>query len=381
MGEVGGDLPVRHIWKLVTMQRWTGEQRGFAVTAYLENGRSFISAQREFRRHFHLAPRAPVPSRKAIAVWANNLTTTGETTQKRGGSVRTVRTPENVEAVRLSVTRSPRRSARRHSVALGLSPRTVRRILHDDLHLHPYKIQIVQALNPRDYPIRIGFCEHMLRLFEDDPLLAHNLWMSDEAHFHLSGYVNKQNFRYWSAVNPQELHERPLHSAKVTVWCAVSSNGIIGPYFFEDDDSRAVTVTSARYVQMLENFLIPELRRFPVNENTYFQQDGATSHTARVSMDLLRNLFPNRLISRNGDIQWPPRSPDLSSCDYFLWGYLKSKVFENRPRTVQDLKFRIGQEVRAITPAILRRVSENFRMRLRQCVQNGGRHLTGVIFK
>ena len=64
--------------------------------------------------------------------------------------------------------------------------------------------------------------------------------MSDEAHFHLSGFVNKQNFRYCSTTN---LHERPLHTSKVTVWCAISSFGIIGPYFFKDERERAVTVT------------------------------------------------------------------------------------------------------------------------------------------
>jgi hypothetical protein len=43
-----------------------------------------------------------------------------------------------------------------------------------------------------------------------------NILMMDEAHFHLSGSVNKQNFRYWAAENPHELHQCPLHSAKVT---------------------------------------------------------------------------------------------------------------------------------------------------------------------
>jgi hypothetical protein len=40
--------------------------------------------------------------------------------------------------------------------------------------------------------------------------------------------------------NPIELHERPLHNSKVTVWCAISSFGIIGPYFFEDGKEKAV---------------------------------------------------------------------------------------------------------------------------------------------
>jgi hypothetical protein len=50
--------------------------------------------------------------------------------------------------------------------------------------------------------------------------------------FHLSGTVNKHNFRYWAAENLQELHARPLHSPKVTVWCTLSSIDVIGPYFF-----------------------------------------------------------------------------------------------------------------------------------------------------
>ena len=114
--------------------------------------------------------------------------------------------------------------------------------------------------------------------------------MSDEAHFRLSEFVNKQSFLYWSATNPIERHERPLHNSKVTVWCTISSFGIIGPYFFEDERQRALTVTGPRYVHMLENFLGPELARHPVTEETFFQQDGATSHTARDSKAAVRNF-------------------------------------------------------------------------------------------
>ena len=54
-----------------------------------------------------------------------------------------------------------------------------------------------------------------------------NILLSDKCHFHVSGYVNKQNCHYWAPNNPNKLHWHPLHSAKVIVCCAVSSHGII----------------------------------------------------------------------------------------------------------------------------------------------------------
>jgi len=64
-------------------------------------------------------------------------------------------------------------------------------------------------------------------------------------------------------------------------------------------------------------------------------------------MAAVRNLFPNHVISRCGDITWPARSPDLAACDFFLWGYLKSQVFKApAPHTVQELKHQIQQEVK-----------------------------------
>ncbi|PNF42816.1 hypothetical protein B7P43_G13094, partial [Cryptotermes secundus] len=118
-----------------------------------------------------------------------------------------------------------------------------------------------------------------------------------------------------STLNPKEIYERPLHSSKVTEWCAISSFGIIGLYFFEDEWERAVTVTGPRYIHMLESFLSPALACLPVKEETFFQQDGATFHTAGASMAVANNLFPNHVISTYGDIIWPARSPDLSTCD------------------------------------------------------------------
>jgi hypothetical protein len=107
-------------------------------------------------------------------------------------------------------------------------------------------------------------------MINDNPDLVNNLLMSDEVHFQLLGFVSKQNFHYLSSENPQRFHEKLLHSVKVTIWYAISSFGIVGPYFFEDGDGHTVTVNSQRYVSMFENFLGPELVRYPVNEDTFF---------------------------------------------------------------------------------------------------------------
>jgi len=115
--------------------------------------------------------------------------------------------------------------------------------------------------------------------------------MSDEAHFHLTGLVNKHNCRYRSDWHPLELIQKPLHSSKVTVWCAVAAFAIIGPYFFEDERENACTVTSECYAHMLQDFFIPHLQGLPVNKTTYFQQDGATSHTAKIAMNICAHFF------------------------------------------------------------------------------------------
>ncbi|GFS93819.1 DUF4817 domain-containing protein [Trichonephila clavipes] len=117
--------------------------------------------------------------------------------------------------------------------------------------------------------------------------------------------------------NPQVYVETPLHPEKVTVWCALWAGGIIGPYFFKNDEGYNVTVNGDWYRAMITNFFIPELNNHDV-QKLWFQQDGATCHTARATIDLLKDTFGDRLISRFGPVNWPPRSCDLTPLDYFL---------------------------------------------------------------
>ena len=56
------------------------------------------------------------------------------------------------------------------------------------------------------------------------------------------------------------------------------------------------------------------------------------------TMDTLRAKFGGPLITRNFPVKWPPRSCDLTPLDYFLWGYVKSKVYANQPATLEELE-------------------------------------------
>ncbi|GFV80910.1 transposable element Tc3 transposase [Trichonephila clavipes] len=114
---------------------------------------------------------------------------------------------------------------------------------------------------------------------------------------------------------------------------------------------------------MITNFFIPELNNHDVHE-LWFQQDGATYHTARATIDLLKDTLGDRLISRFGPVNWPPRSCDLTPLDYFLWGYVKSLVYVDKPQTLDHLEDNIRRVIADIRPQMLEKVIENWTSRL-----------------
>jgi hypothetical protein len=87
------------------MEPWTGAQRPFAVKAFYKNGDSFMIAQHEFRKEFEIHRNRAVPSAHAIKTWVRNLEATGSSLKKKGGSVKTVRTPDNIAVVRDGIER------------------------------------------------------------------------------------------------------------------------------------------------------------------------------------------------------------------------------------------------------------------------------------
>ena len=146
--------------------------------------------------------------------------------------------------------------------------------------------------------------------------------MTYGAHFRLNGFVNKQNFRYWRVEDLIILSEKELHPQCVTVWCVITCDLIVDPYFFENVERFTEIVNGEKYRHILNIFLSPVIIHLRNRHELWFQQDGATFYTANETMDVLQEMFGNNIIPHRAALTWPPTS-DLSYPYYYIWGYLK----------------------------------------------------------
>jgi len=138
---------------------------------------------------------------------------------------------------------------------------------------------------------------------------------------------------------------------------------------------------------MLEGFAWPELERAYADAENFtlddlvFMQDGAPPHFG--GLEWLDNHFEDRWMGRGthahpAPYPWPPRSPDLTPMDYFLWGYLKTKVYANKLTytSVAEMKTAIEREMRAVPIAMIRKaLTDGYRRRLQACVMSNGGHI------
>lgn len=252
---------------------------------------------------------------------------------------------------------------------LGVPRSTAHRILRS-VRYHPYRITLTQALSLQDRQNRINFCNWALERLNEEPDFFRYVLFSDEATFQSTGSLNRHNCHYWSVENPhwtQQIDHQ--HRWSLNVWCGIVDGQINGPYFFDG------TVDGPNYLQFLQNELPVLMEDVPLatRQRAWFQQDGAPPHFARVVRDYLNIHFPNRWIGRGGFVSWPPRSPDLTPLDFYLWGYVKDIVYTNRPTTPVDLKQRIRDAIANIPAVVLRSVIGNFQRRLELCLnENGG---------
>lgn len=175
-----------------------------------ENNHSVITTQRAFPLYFGIARAKSVSSANSIKFWIRQWKEMGSILNGCShGASRTTRTPENVQLVRETVDRSLRRRRLLWKSRIVLWEE----VIHEDLLFHPYKLMMVQEFNITSYGNYKNICREVLQQI----LSTTTFFCSYKAHFHLSGTVNKQNFRYWAEKHPRQFYEKPPHSFKVTV--------------------------------------------------------------------------------------------------------------------------------------------------------------------
>lgn len=359
---------------------WSDVQKAACVEAYILT-KSYDETRRLFLKKFNLNHRKLnlAPPKSCVKKWVEKFRKEGSFSKRQGGKRRSVRTEDAIRKVEDSVAHSPKRSVRRRSQCLGLKRSSLHNILKKDLHLHPYRLQVHQTLTPPDLEKRVK----MAKWLEQHPPVFDKLWFSDEAHFWLSGHVNSRNAVHWGSSLPDEVLSKPLHSQKVTVWMAMRrGGGTIGPFFFEDEEGEAVTINQERYVSAaLEPFWEELGRRRGIHRHEeWLQQDGATPHTAKKSLEWLHHHFRNRLISLKTAVPWSPHSPDLSPLDFFLWGFLKDRVYTEKPETTRQLKDAIITEVSHIPSEMVDNAVTHLQtVRLPAVIRRKGAHVEHLL--
>ena len=94
----------------------------------------------------------------------------------------------------------------------------------------------------------------------------------------------------------------------------------------------------------MNEFLFTKIEEEDIG-NTWFQQDGATCHTAEATLDVLLPVFEDRIFSRRANVVWPTPSCDLTPLDYYLWGANKDKCYADKPETIDALKCNIREAI------------------------------------
>lgn len=159
------------------------------------------------------------------------------------------------------------------------------------------------------------------------------------------------------------------------IWVGIIDTDIVGPFFFE------ANVNAESYLRMLGDNVIPALHALGHDpQGIIFQHDGAPAHAAYVVCDYLKENFLS-FIGRHGDIYWPPRSPDLSMLDFFLFGNINALVYRPegpgrlRAQDLDELKARIIHAMQTVTPETLKKVHESLIRRLYKCIAVNGQHI------
>lgn len=253
---------------------------------------------------------------------------------------------------------------------LDLSYMSIDRILHKH-NMHNYKLITLQALEPDDHRKRLEFCEMILIRTQENPNFLKNIIWTDECKFSKEGIFNRRNSHFWASENPHFVRERNFqHKFSFNVFCLLMHNKIA--FCLYDDN-----LTGAKYLDILRSIVSDFLDDLPLEilRNCFYQLDGAPAHcTHGVSAELF-SMFEDRWIAREGPWKWPPRSPDLTPLDFYLWGRIKEIVYKTPVTTREDLENRVRTALGSIEGEEIKKVTnEHVITTIHECLRANGGH-------
>lgn len=334
-----------------------------------ECDRNPLLASRIYRQKYPLRRH---PCSRAFENLKSRFIATGSVNYSGPTRIPRVLTEENENNILTAIVEDPHISSRQLSKTYDVSWTSVKRILKKN-HFHDFHIQRYQELLPRDYEARSNFCQWAM---QQNPNFFPNVLWSDEATFHSNGFVNRHNFHFYSDVNPRHFREVNRQNRwSLNVWGGIFGDRVIGPFFIDGN------LNADKYLDFLQTDLEDLLEDVPLGprRRMWLQHDGAPAHSSATVRQWLDDNFRGRWIGRQGPVLWPARSPDLTPLDFFLWGHVKEVVYSTAPTTPDDMKTRIRNCFRAITPDMLRRVQGSFTNRIALCMQNFGGHFEQLL--
>lgn len=303
---------------------------------------------------------------------------TGSTNRKPGsGRPRSARTEDNrheVENLIASQEDAPgtHMSLREIAKELDVGKSSVARMAVD-LGLKPFKRIRVSRRDPKVRAKRKTRCRNLNDRYSVDDVKR--VIFTDEKDFTLEVAKNSQNDRVYGKrkreIEPNRLyHETSRFSKKVMVSAGVSWAGKTKIHFIDTEKTK---VNSECYIKLLRENLLPDCRRLYPGDNYIFQQDGAPSHTSKVSQEYLEEATPE-FIEKN---DWPPQSPDCNPMDYAIWDSLKEKVYQGQREklTEEQLKARILASWEQIPLEEIRKSISAWKKRLRLVAEEDGGHI------
>lgn len=319
--------------------------------------------------YFNRYPERRQPHKSIFAKLKENIINHGSFNKPRPKNYDITDADESAVNVMGCVVANHSISSRQMEVESGVSRRRALRILRK-YKFRPYKIRKQHHLQPTDPQSRLEFCNWYKQKLLQDPLFYQKVIWTDEVHISSAGIFNRHNEHFWSDVNPYcTVDVRNQGRFGFSVWCAILGNRILTYHIYQEK------LNGDRYYDILNEHIIGDAMdnlSLIERRNLFFQQDGAPPHRTRRVSELLNTHFGNFWIGNNGPVRWPPRSPDLTPMDFFIWGYIKDNLYKKTNNNIFQLRQNFIECVNSISNIHIENAVRSIAKRCVLCINNNG---------